>query len=115
GSSSGAPQVLALRSIRARRKGLTAVVVRFDRPMDSARVQDTGLYHLVMVPRGEKARVKAGRLASAPHDASNPSLMLAPSKPVKTGMLRLTIDRSGAVAADGIGLSGGDYVARVPK
>src|SRR5262249_16431060 len=109
------PQVLTLHSIRAKRKGLTAVVVGFDQPMDPARIQDAGIYRLVIVPKGKKARVKPVRLASANYDAATNSVRLTLRKPVKTGVLRLTIDHSGAVAANGTPLFGGDYVARLPK
>jgi hypothetical protein len=59
--------------------------------------------------------LKAVRLASTTYDAAMRSVMLTLRKPVKTGALRLTIDHAGALAADGTGLSGGDYVAKVPK
>jgi hypothetical protein len=58
---------------------------------------------------------KVVRLSSASYDATSRSVRLSLRRPVKTGNLRLTIDHAGVIAADGIGMSGGDYVAIVPK
>jgi uncharacterized repeat protein (TIGR01451 family) len=115
GAASGPPHVLNLRSIRTPRKGLTAISVGFDEPMDSGHVSNVGIYHLVSVSKGKKPRLKVVGLASASYDTATHSVRLALKKPFKTGTLRLTIDHSTAVAANGMGLAGGDYVATVPR
>jgi uncharacterized repeat protein (TIGR01451 family) len=109
------PHVLSLSSIRVKRKGLVAIVINFDQPMNPGRLQDLGIYHVVTVSPGKRARQKVVRLTSASYDAASASVRLSLKKPVNTGTLRLTIDHSGVLAANGIGLSGGDYVATVPK
>jgi hypothetical protein len=115
GASGTSPQVLGLIPIRVKRKGLTAVVVRFDEPMDPGRISQVGIYHVMSVGRGKKPRLKAVGLASASYDSASRTVRLALKKPFKTGTLRLTIDHSAALAANGMGLAGGDYVATVPK
>jgi hypothetical protein len=109
------PHVLSLRSIQVKRKGLTAIIVSFEQPMDPARVSIRGSYHLVSVGKGKKPRLTAVALASASYDAASRSVRLVLKKPFKTGALRLTIKHSTALAANGTGLAGGDYVATVPR
>jgi uncharacterized repeat protein (TIGR01451 family) len=112
---SNPPHVLRLQAIRSKRKGLTAIVVAFDQPMASGRVSSVGIYHLVSVGKGKRPRLKAVGLASASYDAPSRSVRLTLRKPFKTGTLRLTIDHAGAVAPDGMGLGGGDFIATVPR
>jgi hypothetical protein len=83
--------------------------------MIPGRLLDLGNYHLVTVGKGKKSHSKVVGLFSAGYDAASHSVRLSLKKPVKTGKLRLTIDHSGVIAANGIGLSGGDYVAIIPK
>ena len=115
GPASSPPHVLSVRSSRAKRKGLTAVVVGFDQPMDPGHLTKIGIYHLVILGKGKKAHPKVVGLSSAMYDATSRTVRLSLKKPVKTRTLRLTIDHSGIVAASGIGLAGGDYVATVPR
>jgi uncharacterized repeat protein (TIGR01451 family) len=112
---SNPPHVLSLHSIRVKRKGLTAVVVNFDQPMDPGHVSNMGIYHLIIVGTGKKSHAKVVGLSRASYDTASRSVRLSLKKPVKTGTLRLTIDHAGILAASGIGLAGGDYVASVPK
>ncbi len=114
-ASPNPPHVSSLRSIHVKRKGLTAVNVSFDEPMDPASVSNLGIYHLVSVGKGKKPRLTIVRLASATYDAGSHTVRLALKKPFKPGTLRLTIDHTAPVAANGKGLAGGDYVATVPK
>src|SRR5262249_14318215 len=115
GTSSNSPHVLSLRPIRVKRRGLTAIIIGFDRPMNPGRLQSLGLYHLVTVGKGKKSHPTVVGLSSASYDAASRSVRLSLRRPVKTDNLRLAIDHSGVIAANGIGLSGGDYVAIVPK
>jgi uncharacterized repeat protein (TIGR01451 family) len=115
GPSGNPPHVSGLIPIRVKRKGLTAIVVRFDEPMDPGHVSRVGIYHLVSVGRGKKPRSKAVGLASASYHAASRSVRLALKRPFKTGTLRLTIDHSATVATNEMGLAGGDYVATVSK
>jgi uncharacterized repeat protein (TIGR01451 family) len=112
---SNSPHILSLRPIRVKRKGLTAIVIGFDGPMNPGRLQNLGIYHLVTQAKGKHSRSKAVALISASYDAASRSVRLSLKKPVKTGKLRLTIDHSGVIAANGLGLSGGDYTAIVPN
>jgi hypothetical protein len=112
---SRSPQVLSLRPIRVKRKGLTAIVINFDQPMNPGALQKVGIYHLVTVGSGKRFRPKVVGLATAKYDVASRSVRLSLKKPVTAGTLRLTINHSGVIAASGIGLSGGDYVAIVPK
>ncbi len=113
--STNAPHVLSLSSIRVKRKGLVAIVINFDQPMNPGRLQDLGIYHVVTVNPGKRARPKVVCLTSASYDAASASVKLSLKRPVNTGKLRLTIDHSGVLGANGIGLSGGDYIAIVSK
>ena len=109
------PHVSGLIPIRIKRKGLTAVVVTFDQPMDPGHVSSVGIYHLVSVGKGKKPRLESINIASASYDAASRSVRLVLRKPFKTGALHLTIDHSAALSAGGIGLAGGDYDATVPR
>ena len=82
--------------------------------MDAGHVSRVGTYHLASVGKGKKPRLKAVGLASASYDAASRSVRLTLKKPFQTGTLRLTIDHSAAVSANGMGLAG-DYVATVPR
>jgi hypothetical protein len=101
GPSGTPPHVSGLLPVRLKRKGLAAVVVNFD-------------YHLVSVGKGKKLRLKVVGPTSASYDTASRSVRPALKKPFKTGTLRLTIDHAAALAANGMGLAGGDYVATVP-
>ncbi len=55
-SHSTSPLVLGLRSVRVKRRGLTAIVVNFDQPMNPGSLGNIGIYHLVAVSKGKKSR-----------------------------------------------------------
>ncbi len=91
-----------------------AIVINFDQPMNPGPLQKVGIYLLVTVGSGKKFRPKAVALATAKYDVASRSVRLSLKKPVTTGTLRLTVNHSGVIAADGTGLAGGDYVTIVP-
>jgi hypothetical protein len=82
--------------------------------MDPVYVSRVGISHVVSVGKGKKPRSKVVSLASASCDPASRSVRLALKQPFKRGTLRLTIDHSAALAANGMGLAVGDYVATVP-